>query len=87
MDNETKRALEELRKENDALRAQVARLADWVDGRRRQLVQLPLDAASRAVIDSRNLVASGVKVAGSGATDGYVPVTVDGRIYKIMTTA
>lgn len=73
----------------EELERTVRALSDSVKARKGQQLAYPLDPASRKIVDDGNLVRVVEKVTASApyTNDGYITVDVNGRRYRLMTTA
>jgi hypothetical protein len=55
--------------------------------RKTQQLAYPLDPASQTMVDANKFVVIGARVAGTPTSNGHFVVSLNGRQYKIMTTA
>lgn len=71
------------------LEARVAALEAYVKGRKETQLMYPLDNPSRQIIQIDTLVQTGAfEDAGAPYTnDGFIPVTINGQRYMLMTTS
>lgn len=69
------------------LEKRLAALESYTEERKSQQLVYPLDGTSRTIVQDGTVLGVSTKTAGTPTTDGYIVVSWNNKLYKLMTTA